>query len=330
LSLPDFSSFMTYDRFKRLLRKIDFALKPTDGEAHGCFWKVQPLVDAFNENRQTGFQAGWKLVVDESMSAWKGHDQRHGAVGCPHVNLMAVSWNEGKKDKTTEKIVKKNIISTCGTTLAGQAHKKRRWQVHEDGTISKVTIDIKRPRVTEEYFTGAQAIDVHNHYRQGTLALEARRTNRWDWRFFQTFLGIVEVDAYVAYKRFCPGKQDVTHNQFLLSVIDYLLNNKIGVPDTAPVLRPRAARAQAEQAEAVVGMHDLQALETAAYFAEKKRGVLTCRVCKMKCYWYCATCSSDATCAKGLAALCGPGTGRDCFVTHQTQNPVSTAAGSSK
>ena len=150
------------------------------------------------------------------------------------------------------------------------------------------------------------------------------------WRFFQTFLGIVEVDAYVAYKRFCPGKQDVTHNQFLLSVIDYLLNNKIGVPDTAPVLRPRAARAQAEQAEAVVGMHDLQALETAAYFAEKKRGVLTCRVCKMKCYWYCATCSSDATCAKGLAALCGPGTGRDCFVTHQTQNPVSTAAGSSK
>jgi hypothetical protein len=53
-------------------------------------------------------------------------------------------------------------------------------------------------------------IDVHNHYRQGTLALEAHWTTRWDWRFFGTFLGVVEVDACVAYKRFCPGKQDVT------------------------------------------------------------------------------------------------------------------------
>jgi hypothetical protein len=151
-------------------------------------------VDAFNENRQTGFQAGWTLVVDESMSAWKGHDQRHGAVGCPHVNLMAVSWNEGKKDKTTEKIVKKNIIATCGTTLAGRAHKKRRWQVHEDGTISKVTIDIKRPRGTQEYFPGDQAIDVHNHSRQGQgLGLELRPTNRWQIRFWQTFIGIVKV-----------------------------------------------------------------------------------------------------------------------------------------
>jgi hypothetical protein len=115
--------------------------------------------------------------------------------------------------------------------------------------------------VTEDYVAGAQANDVHHHYCQGILALEARWTTWWDWRFFQTFL---EVDAYVAYKRFCPGKQDVTHNHFLPSVIEY---NKIGVPDSVPVCGPEPP--ELSRWRAVVGVHDLR------YFAnsEKKRGV---------------------------------------------------------
>jgi hypothetical protein len=73
------------------VRNIDFSLKPTDGEAFGCFWKVYPLADALNENHgrtKDGFQAGWKLFVDESMSSWKGHDQRHEAIDSPHVTKI--------------------------------------------------------------------------------------------------------------------------------------------------------------------------------------------------------------------------------------------------
>lgn len=42
------------------------------------------------------------------------------------VDLRAVTWNEGKKDKHG-KIVKKNIVATCGTTLPAPPHFKRRW-----------------------------------------------------------------------------------------------------------------------------------------------------------------------------------------------------------
>ena len=66
------------------------------------------------------------------------------------------------------------------------------------------------------------------------------RTTRWDWRFFQAFLGIVEVDAFTAYKHFCPGTVDTDHSELLLEVVNFLLDNKIGVGASAPVLRARA------------------------------------------------------------------------------------------
>jgi hypothetical protein len=305
---------MAYDQLKRLLRNIDFALKPTDGEAHGCFWKLQPLVDAFNENRKN-FKSRWKLVVD--VDSWPRRT----------TWTLAISWNEGKKDKIIEKIVKKNIIATCGTTLQGKAHKKRRWQVHEDGTISTMTIDIKTPagdggllcwRAGDQR---AQPLSPGHSFARGPpdnavgLALLPDVPRH---RGGRPVRGVKALPP--------PGKQDVTHNHFLLSIIEYLLHKKIGVPDSVPVLQPRAARAV--QVEAVVGVHDLRSLEQAAYFANsggKKRGVHTCHVCRMKCYCYCATCSSDGTVRKGLAALCGSGTGRRCFVTHQTRGLVPSA-----
>jgi hypothetical protein len=48
---------------------------------------------------------------------------------------------------------------------------------------------------------------------------------RWNRRFFQTFLGIVEVDAHAR------------GEQALLSIIEYLLHNKISVPISVPALR---------------------------------------------------------------------------------------------
>jgi hypothetical protein len=157
------------------------------------------------------------------------------------VDLVAVTWKEGKKNKDGE-VTKKSFIATCGTTLDGKSHKKKRWDVHTDGKLTHRTVDVKR-RV-DEYFDGGQTIDVHNHAsgrlvladsafasvksfqmkktaglefiglvktaskkfpkqdfeqqehgRQGSLALESRRTTRWDWRFFQSFLGIILVYA---------------------------------------------------------------------------------------------------------------------------------------
>ena len=150
-----------------------------------------------------------------------------------------MTWNEGKKDKKTGKVIKKSFVSTCGTTLDAPPHKKKRWANNPDGTTTYYNKPVKQPQIVHEYFSGAQQIDVHNHYRQGSLQLESRPTSRWDWRFFQTFLGICEVDAFIAYKRFCPGKENVSHFDFLVDLIDGLLDNKFGLPHSAPVLRRR-------------------------------------------------------------------------------------------
>ena len=424
------------------------------------FWKVQPLIDAFNQAREDGFTASWKLCADESMSEWRGRDHRHKAGGCPHVtkiirkpkgvgmeiknlcdvdsgimlrievvgpkeemndreytralgagtalllrltkdfrgsgrivvadsafasvktavelksrglnfiglvktasrkfpkkwlqevdleergdhyvltatesdvNLRAVTWNEGKKDKKTGKIIRKSFISTCGTTLEAPPHEKKRWNNNSDGTTTYYTKKIKQPQIVHSYFQGAQQIDVHNHYRQGWLQLESRDTNRWDWRFFQTFVGICEVDAFLAYKRFWPAgaKERCAHIDFVLELIASLLDNTFGC--TGPVLRPRAGEIQAESPQKGV-CHDLALLTNASYFRRRQQEepdhkvkcILKCKFCKKTCSYYCSSCSSESPdSTKGIVALCGPGTGRGCFVKHQLP-PGSRVAG---
>ena len=80
------------------------------------------------------------------------------------VPMIALGW----KDKTL-----KRFLSTCGTTVEGQPHTKKRYRVSEDGESSEIFYKtVKRPKLVEEYFDSASKIDVHNHLRQGSLALE--------------------------------------------------------------------------------------------------------------------------------------------------------------
>ena len=52
---------------------------------------------------------------------------------------------------------------------------------------------VKRPAVVEQYFDGANAIDIHNHLRQGGLELERHwQTQTWWHRNFATIIGICE------------------------------------------------------------------------------------------------------------------------------------------
>lgn len=155
------------------------------------------------------------------------------------VNLRAGSWNDDGKDKKTKNIIRKNIVGSCGTTLPEALRRKRLCSINRDGIAQDFYDNVKRPRMVEEYFSGAQCIDVHNHMRPGSLGLEKRPTNRWKWHFLQTFLGIVETDAFIAYTRFCPMKYRVSHRKFLMQFIGKLLNNKYGLAKSAPVLRCR-------------------------------------------------------------------------------------------
>ena len=247
------------------------------------------------------------------------------------VDLRAVTWNEGQKDKHG-KIAKKNIVATCGTTLPAPPHFKRRWNVHESGT-DYFNVPVKRPCIVRDYFCGAEKIDVHNHLRQGGLALEKNATRRWEFRFFQTFLGMCEVDAYLAYRKFCAGKENISHAAFLMDVIAELLDNKMGVSDNAPVLRPRASDV-ATAVDSTSALHDLRPLRVAPYFVAKagedpdntvKQRGFTCKICRRLCSMYCASCTPPGIVRpKHIVAICNPAAGRTCSLEHQTEYAQGT------
>ena len=464
LTFCNLSIYMTYRRALLIMKHLTFATTKTAAEMVAkSFWKVEPLVAAFNCNRKKNIVPGIKLVVDESISEWKGKDQRFGADGCPHVTkiirkprgvgmevknladcdsgimmaletvagkdemrrrpfaaeygagtsllirlcaglkgtgrviiadsafasvksgvalkkqlglfflgcvktahsrfpkkylqsvpmatreahvvltaehegvrLRAVGWNDGKKDNKTGRVIRKCIVGTCGTTLPGTAHRKRRWRLDNAGHASTYFVEVPRPLIVDNYFSGAQKIDVHNHRRQGPdgVRLEARSTKRWEIRFWQTMLGMIEVDSFLAYTRWCPGKSSVKHNQFLRVLTQQLLDNTVGCAPDAPVLRPRPPT-NIGDAAVTQTMHQLKPLSASAYFIGRKAAavavgktepqtVLKCRVCRKNASFFCATCSTDTTKTRGITSLCGLTTGRECFYKHQTQSKTDS------
>ena len=78
-----------------------------------------------------------------------------------NCSLIAIGW----RDKTI-----KTFISTCGTTLPGQPHQKHRYT--KDGELT--TSEVQCPQMVSQYFSAACKIDVHNHLRQGLLAIEEK------------------------------------------------------------------------------------------------------------------------------------------------------------
>ena len=241
------------------------------------------------------------------------------------VKLMACGWADKKR---------KMIVSSYGSSLPGQPHKKRRWKRQGRREVLYFK-EVKRPVITEKYFDASAAIDVHNHFRQGSLSLEtALRTNRWDIRLFSTILGMATVDAYLAYSYFRSSSETQHENmtKFLRPLVTALVNNDLGGRS-----RPRDSISSSStvsgshQADCPSPAHWLFSLNKSRYgkkakknFKAKKTGKswsgcrLRCNACGKAAHYYCRGCSSDSSFSStGLVVLCGPKSGRDCFKQHQ-------------
>jgi hypothetical protein len=110
--------------------------------------------------------------------------------------MLAVGWLD-KKLKT--------FVSSRGTTLEGTPSKRPRHKivVNEAGQLvsSRIVKEVKRPRVVEDLYKYFSAIDVHNHYRQGSLRIEDNwKTKTWTTRVFSTIIGMIATNAYLAYR----------------------------------------------------------------------------------------------------------------------------------
>jgi hypothetical protein len=71
--------------------------------------------------------------------------------------------------------------------------------------------------MVELFFSKFSTIDVHDHYRQGSLEMESQwLTHRWQMRLFGTVFGMIIVDAFLAYRY-----EKSQENVFETSPIDF-------------------------------------------------------------------------------------------------------------
>ena len=226
--------------------------------------------------------------------------------------LIGVAWNGGKKRKT--------LVSTCGvTTSASKPHTRTVYRNLGDGTSGKKERSTPWPDLVSTYFTTANASDVHNHYRQGSLALEEIWiTQTWWHRVLATVFGICEVDAYLVYRKFFPGPDHLSHRQFTEEIALCLIRNEIG--STGPHFRRQTAKrgiSEVDEEEPIP--HSLALFSNCASLqrdADGKRHQRCCKICKLKCSCYCPACSDVA--AGKFFSLCGSGTkrGAECYNAH--------------
>lgn len=136
------------------------------------------------------------------------------------------------------------VVSTCcGTTAQGNdAVRARHKKVVQDGNYvtQRYETRIPRPKLIETFFQCFSNIDVHDHYRQGSLKMEKSwKTHKWYHRIFATVFGICVVDAFYAHKRDATsgGFEALTFEKFIGKLSHFLVFNPY--LEAGPILRDR-------------------------------------------------------------------------------------------
>ena len=233
---------------------------------------------------------------------------------------------------------KKILCGSAHHTLSTDPHVKVRWQLNDvTGSSERITRTVPRTSAVKEYFQAACIIDVHNHLRQGGLAMEdAVATNDWWFKVFCTISGMCEVDAF---KCFCLENNLVTpqnHGTFVEKLtVQLLTNNRGGTPEkTAEQVQVRKRNREAvlveEEDEDCVDINAHEVISVADWKAqvvssgkrserESKHGTsVRCQVRPVGtrpnanyCY---LKCSNELGKPFGV---CGSKTGRFCVERHQ-------------
>lgn len=214
-------------------------------------------------------------------------------VGEIKSDFIAMAWRD-KKVHT--------LVSSCGTTQQGSPAKKNRYDENGNRYIKTVN----RPQLFETYFDGAPSIDIHNHIRQDGLGLEvAWGTQDWKSRMFACLFGIIETNAYLAFKYFGNFKNN-SHVEFTQALALQLIHfDEQANPCSPP------GSSTSDESE-TFSDHSLRALSSEDTRQRVQRKCIVCskmRRTQQKASYYCVKCGKQAV-------LCSPQTGRNCFAYH--------------
>ena len=122
------------------------------------------------------------------------------------TRVFAHAWNEpGWKNGKPPKKAQKVWVSNCYSAAPVEPWDKNRTFLSADGMVRRGVISVPQSLLIREYYGVANRIDIHSQYRQGLLAIERTwKTKSWQLRLFQTVMGMVLVNGYLAYKFLTP------------------------------------------------------------------------------------------------------------------------------
>jgi hypothetical protein len=172
----------------------------------------------------TGFPKTWCqqwLDGNPSRGEWVGFHHKDDS----NADYYGCVWKDSKG---------KMIISNCSSLHEGEPAKKRRHKRgYKDGREVCLIVEkeVKRPKMVEDVFKYFSVIDVHDHYRQGSLSLESTwKTTKWWHRVFATIYGMTITDAFLASryeysKNFSTSVPHVGFTDFLDKLCYLMINN---------------------------------------------------------------------------------------------------------
>jgi hypothetical protein len=205
---------------------------------------------------------------------------------------------------------------------------RQRYAILPDGKTTSIKKSINISSIPHEYFQNCNQIDVHNHLRQGSLALERNiQTQNWVARLMSTFLGFILVDAYRMYlldNNNNPENNDVLSFRDFIEVVGMslvrndFLTGRMAERGSGRKRNSEEAKLDEEigiESPNDIGVHVLIPLKSHPNMKVKsKRVQLRCRICGLKCSFFCRLCSSETV----KYPLCGPSAKRSksCLQEH--------------
>jgi len=155
---------------------------------------------------------------EHERGGWLVLESKHTVAGAEKP-VYAHAWYDRKS---------KLIVSTCGTTTPGtMSIRPRHTKYLHEGVWTTRRFEKRVPRtmMIQMMFEAFSQVDIHDHYRQGSLHLEISWiTRKWHHRLFATVLGICVVDAFFAFRYEHPDNS-INFTEFWGKLTLSLINN---------------------------------------------------------------------------------------------------------
>lgn len=313
---------MSRNRFNQIWKCKRWSYQPSERRDGQCseeyrWMLVQDFVKRFNSHEDFP----WKHlngIQFENRGQHYGMFHKACSPGLP--DLLAFAWVD--RDQ-------RYFISTCSNLREAEPIFRERWRQVEEVSSQEdpehVTMEIPLPSAAKLYYDNCGRIDQHNRKRQDDLRLEKKLGTRdWSKRVNLSIMGMITVDAYLAYIGCTQpaAEQDnrETFNEFIHKLADEMIEwgktmrhqraQYIMLNETPPSRRKRAGSNVVHLTPSLRTKPRLDPKSPVPKVHGNSRTSGYCRVCKSaRTVWLCSHCNKEVP-------LCHYKEGKDCWETH--------------